>query len=98
MTEEEREQAERGLARKLFNAPAPVPYEDLAGPGGRTVPTEGNYVPREGTGGAPPRPRDYDERDFVGELFGTPLNMRNLSRDPAEPPYMRTIHLYPSAS
>lgn len=89
-TDIERDQAERDAARQLFGVPAaeqPPP-----------APATGNYVPREGMGAEQQRPRNYDERNAVGELFGTPENARNLvSEGPAETPYVRNQTMYPPA-
>ncbi|MGV2384777.1 MAG UNVERIFIED_CONTAM: hypothetical protein LOD86_05845 [Thermobifida fusca] len=81
--------AEREMVRQLFGAPAAEPPARPA----RTL-----YVPREGTGQEQTRPPEYDARDAVGELFGTPENMRNAFRDePSEPPYIRNLMMYPPA-
>lgn len=84
--------AERVMVRQLFGAPEPPAAEPPARRGGTL------YVPREGTGQERTRPPEYDALDAVGELFGTPENMRNAFRDePSEPPYVRNLISYPPA-
>lgn len=89
MTDEQREQDEREMARALFGErPEPLQLPDLDA---RPEPRKGNHVPAEGATAGPTRPADYDERNFVGSLFGRPQNARNLE-DPNDYPH-RTAHL-----
>lgn len=62
---------DRDFARDLFNPPDPDEEPEQGRPGG-------NHVAREGSGNGQQRPTDYDDRNFVGALFGVVENVRNL--------------------
>jgi hypothetical protein len=71
---DDHDQEEREAIRRLFAGSGTRVYLDLdqAPP-----PKQGNHVPREGAI-TKTRPADYDDRDFIGELFGRHPNDRNL--------------------
>jgi hypothetical protein len=72
---DQHDQEEREAVRRLFAGSRLYLDLDQAQAQARDG---GNHVPQEGNGNGMPRPADYDVRDFVGQLFGTHPNDRNL--------------------
>ncbi|MET7753070.1 hypothetical protein [Micromonospora sp. NPDC005367] len=65
----------RQMVRQLFTG-GRAELDDLDP--GEPDSRQGNHVPREGGGMEQRRPADYDDRNYVGELFGVHPNQRNL--------------------
>lgn len=85
------EQTEQDFVRSLFG---PNQRRQLPDDPEPVSSSDGNHVPREGSTAGPDRPADYDDRNFVGKVFGTNPNTWNMHRDPDDDgPPTQTVHL-----